>query len=333
MANEKVIEIFKAANVYDLDDLVNEMANRLSHKIVLENVFNIYEQVHEFGNIIIQKKVLEMIQKMENISIYKQSIKTINRSMMELILNRHITKIAENQLFDFLVDWTLEQIQDTNSVGLRETMGNLLYLVRIPSMDSKLFLNAPATSLIFTPQEVQDILYYQILDSKPVNGIVSHFQHLEKRFSKPLIFSGPNFPTFQNESTTVKTNKTHLVSLRNNLDICLNEIVLKSEDLTDLTLSIVIGEGGEEKEGNEILSTKMISLAHQYFIANLIVDCPLMKANTTYSIMVQFKETNLIYSKPSAKFEQRLSNQFKMIFESDERIQRAVRLTKLEVFV
>lgn len=154
-----------------------------------KNVFEIDEKTRSNPHPAVTEAISQVVQNFDNAFNHGLAEK-LNRQSVELILKQETLPIEELDLFDFLLDWTRIQAYKQGHTAansatgqvLKQTMGDLLYLIRIPALDSKSFLQRIARFELFNDQEVKDILYHQLLDAKPVNGIVWKFK-LEKRLN------------------------------------------------------------------------------------------------------------------------------------------------------
>lgn len=188
LTEDRLLDVFLASQVYELLELTDHVAERLAKTITRENVFEIEEKVRSYPHPIVSEAISEVVQSLPTEAFNHDLAEKLRKNSVELILKQDTLQIAELDLFDFLLGWTRVQAyrqghnQGNSATGhvLRQTMGDLLHLIRIPALDSKAFLQRIASFELFNDQEVKDILYHQLLDAKPVNGIVWKFK-LEKR--------------------------------------------------------------------------------------------------------------------------------------------------------
>lgn len=342
VTDEQLMNVIEAAEFYELEELACHLTSRLTESVTPKNLFTIFQNSRQIKSSAVRKMVHKIIQKDTKALLDTASIEFLDRSIVELILNQPILNIDEYRLFDFVLDWSRRQAQQMektpnnspNGESVRQTMGNLLYSIRIPSMDAKLFLDGPVTSQIFTAQEALDLISYQMSGLKPINRIVNRFKHLNSRYSTEVEFNGPTWGRWGNTMKNVLTNETRLSSFKSDFDFCLQEVVIVSDLVSKFNLSIL------DQKGVSIMSTESDPSEKQNnFVFNFVDDepCLSMQANTSYLLIVQFEEIELAHhlvSSDARNFERKHKlGKLLLKFATDHYVLKSVQFSSIKMLI
>ncbi len=96
----------------------------------------------------------------------------IDISTLESVLSRETLNCKEMHLFEATLKWAnaecLRKELEPTPQHMRAVLGNILYLIRIPTMSLDEFANTAAQCGIFTSQETIDIFLHYTAKNKPL---------------------------------------------------------------------------------------------------------------------------------------------------------------------
>ena len=318
--DDKLVDLLEAAKHYEMDSLVCKVEKRVMLGIRADNVFQMYEQVRKLENPAINRFIVLTLQSSHKFGEEKLA-ESLSRSSVELILSQPKLKLSETELFAFLLEWTQNQarrqrIESPTAEQKRKIMGDLLYLIRFPSIEPMQCLKMMTKSQAFSPQEMFDFVNYLTMDSKPVAGIVSRL-NLKQRFSASLMFEGP-FSSTWTGNRIVKQIKQIRLPFTTTVNVGLQEVVIFSAETSQFSLSIL------NEQGHEIASTTSVpSLEENIFSA--IFRHPIdMRANVKCTLVLTFDEikTELYEIEDVSSNYERKHRLGRMIFELERFIPR-----------
>lgn len=184
----QTLQVLHASKKFQLPVLSKVVIdNLITTKIDKTNVFEVYEQVNQYNETELNDKIDLIVQFKSDLLADEQTIATINRSSIDLLIKQPRLSVSELNLFEFTVAWANKQLEvegvfDKNPDMLRTIIGDALFQLRLPTLSVEDFIQAPMKSQMFSDREALDIMLYQIDKDKPINGIVNKF-HLQSRAS------------------------------------------------------------------------------------------------------------------------------------------------------
>lgn len=167
------------------------MIVRLLQMVRLENVFTIHEQTAQLGRKRIDEKIAKFVQQNTSSLLEDEQFEHCQRTSLELILSQPQLDVIELDLFDACVRWARavcarNNVADPTPKRLRETLGDLIYLLRLSSFTYKDFIDRPLSSGLFADREALAIICHLSSDakSKPKGETLARFDLRSRCFSR-----------------------------------------------------------------------------------------------------------------------------------------------------
>ena len=238
------LKVLMAAAKFELTELADIIVNDLIQGLNSYNAFSIYEQTHQLDLARLEKGISTLLQYNENCWLNEYNIQTLNRSSMKFLLSQPRLAVSESELFDLTLHWARVQIkkqtnQEIPPQMIRETMGDLLYLLRIPLLKTEDLMRGPAKSGLFSNEDILDIINYQTSAEHEKNGIVSQF-NLEPR-SIPQLISIKMIPAvvFDKSYRLDREYNSFSISFLSSFDFCLAGFRLESRKQLKMTVKVI----------------------------------------------------------------------------------------------
>lgn len=156
----------------------------------IDNALKMFEFFALFGKQEIMTRIGFFIQDNTLLILEHENFNLIRRHTLRYILSLHRLNAVEIQLFNACKRWAKAEcvrkgIQDPAPADLRIALSVDLFLIRIPTMSAKHFLQGPVASGMFELQEQSELFNYIISDIKPkaTSDFVSHFKLNERQWS------------------------------------------------------------------------------------------------------------------------------------------------------
>lgn len=155
----------KAADKYALPELVEATVDRLIRRTNLENVLQLHEQTCIFEHVRLAEHIAGFVRDETKALVESNSFTSASRSSLELILRQPQLQVVETRLFEACLRWAhaecaRKRVQPAKAAQLREALGELVYLLRVPTLSAADFQRVAAGSGIFTDEEQLDIYAY-----------------------------------------------------------------------------------------------------------------------------------------------------------------------------
>jgi len=165
-----------AAKKYMLPHLVRECRRCLLKSLDISNVFELLEQSLLLDEQKLKSDCLKLISVNAKDVLSGTEIKSVSRRLMEAILELETAQVSESIInYEAAVNWAKHQLQKAipgecpTDIQIRETLGDLLYKIRFPSMKPTDFAAISAGKNILTAEEKESIYYYLVTKEKTVN--------------------------------------------------------------------------------------------------------------------------------------------------------------------
>ncbi|KAH7702132.1 BTB/POZ domain-containing protein 6-A [Aphelenchoides avenae] len=104
----------------------------------------------------LQDKCIEVVDKNAVAVLASKEFLKLSASLLSRLLSRDTLEIGEMAVYNRAIDWAKERIREEGKSvspgAIRKTLGNLLYLIRFPTMDCRAFAKGPEAAKILTKQ-------------------------------------------------------------------------------------------------------------------------------------------------------------------------------------
>jgi len=92
-------------------------------------------------------------------------------ALQEIICLHFLALDSERQVYEYCMKWARHQLRETRNKcpsdeEIRDTLGNILYKIRFPTMTQKEFAEITAESSVLTAEEKDDVYVYMTLGKK-----------------------------------------------------------------------------------------------------------------------------------------------------------------------
>lgn len=178
---EHVIQTLIACQKYMYPQIAAALCDFKIRKIQTNSdVFEFYEQIQKYEFIELNNFLVATIQSSISNLIKDESFLNIQRSTLEFILKQSHLNVSEHDLFDACIRWTHAECVRNGIINpepdqLRQTLGDLLYFIRILLFTPQIFADIPCKSGIFTKNEMLEILLHLNSNKDLMNDFVSKF--------------------------------------------------------------------------------------------------------------------------------------------------------------
>ncbi|CAG7734320.1 unnamed protein product [Allacma fusca] len=190
-APEELINVLYAARKYDIPELEKKVSSHLEDLISLETFIPILEASLLYEQASLENKCWHCLEYNSDKFFHSEAFLQLRESTLDLILRRDCLSITELKVFNQVLRWAEVECQRKNldpgiSANIRHVLGNVLPLIRFPTMKSHEFADGPAASGVLTDQEVGSILLHICSTTrKPV----VYFESEHRRWRNPEIYS------------------------------------------------------------------------------------------------------------------------------------------------
>ena len=165
------------------DPFLKLVEQELVKTLSIENVLKVFEVLERFPKSEVLKDVCLFIKQNTLLILQHESFTQTRRSVVNWILSQPKLNAAEIQLFDAGFRWAKAEcarngIENAKPEELRKTLGEELFLIRIPTMSPRHFMKGPAASGIFSLKESNEIVDYIVASTKTnsTKDFVSRFE-------------------------------------------------------------------------------------------------------------------------------------------------------------
>ncbi|KAH7702131.1 hypothetical protein AAVH_18554 [Aphelenchoides avenae] len=154
-----VSSVLYLSKKYLLTNLYQQAVHFLVQLISASTVLHILPMSELFEEL--QERCLEVFDKNAKKLLASKEFLQLSPYLVGRILSRDTLEIDEMTVFKHAVEWAKERIREQGKVAtpaaIRAALGNLLYLIRFPTMDSGAFAKGPDATKILTKHECLDI--------------------------------------------------------------------------------------------------------------------------------------------------------------------------------
>ncbi|VDI01533.1 BTB/POZ domain-containing protein 3-like [Mytilus galloprovincialis] len=189
VSNDNVKEMLYASDKYMLSKVKRECETLLKKSAVSEHATKSLQTACEFHLDDLKEQSMEYIEQNTKKCLLSEHAISLSRICVEEILKSEKLNCSENDVCAFLLKWGIGQCEiaklELTAESIRETVGDLIFLIRFPVVDMEFFSKEIAESGLLTEAEVIDV--YQ-----------SHFGVKKKTF-----ISGPREPVSKKKIYTV----------------------------------------------------------------------------------------------------------------------------------
>jgi len=160
-----VLPLMYAAKKYLLSGLVKECVQMLWKSIEVETVCKILHHSEIFAESTLRDKCLSFIALKSRSVFATEGFLSLTHDDLRTVLHIQITSCSERFVFESCVKWARHQLEesgiDNPSDGeIRRILGDVLYLIRLPTMTMKEFTELAAHSEVLTADEKNDVFVY-----------------------------------------------------------------------------------------------------------------------------------------------------------------------------
>ena len=161
---DNVIPTLYAAKKYIIPHLAHACVEYLEANVDASNACLLLSQSRIFEEPELMQRCLGVIDLQAEEALQSDSFTDIDYQTLEQILGRDSLRARETMLFTAATKWAeaecTRQGSDVNSEQCRGVLGDVLYLLRLPTMSQKEFVEGPGESGLLSKQEVIDVFYF-----------------------------------------------------------------------------------------------------------------------------------------------------------------------------
>ena len=154
-----------------------------------EIFFDVYEETEKLEFSKLNSFFQNLIQSKTRLLLQLDSFLNIQKSTLKYLLYQPKLNISEPELFDACLRWSRAEcgrngIVDPRPDELRETFGDLVFLIRIFSFTTKTFIDGPGESEIFTNDELLEVILHLESNKRLMNSFVPKFNPKARSFEE-----------------------------------------------------------------------------------------------------------------------------------------------------
>ncbi|XP_063436664.1 BTB/POZ domain-containing protein 2-like [Mytilus trossulus] len=177
ITNNNVKEILYAADKYMLAAGKRKCETVLKQTAQSEHATKTLQTAYQYHLSDLKKESLDYIEMNTKACLLSEHAVNLSKDCLELILKSDFLDCTETDICQFILKWGKHQCElaklEPSGGNIRESLGNILYLIRFPNVEMKFFSKSVANSCILTSDEMVSI--YQ-----------SHFGETSKAFPHSL---------------------------------------------------------------------------------------------------------------------------------------------------
>ena len=163
LTGSNVMHVLYLAKKYMLPSLADKCGAYLQENLEASNVFSILPHAKKFDDQDLENLCWEVIEKYTEEAVTSDEFVTLERSLVESVVNKKVLNVKEAELFKAVDRWATKEIerQGLNPDGetKRKIIGEeLLKAIRFPLMSQKEFLSVVPDSNILTTKEIFDLM-------------------------------------------------------------------------------------------------------------------------------------------------------------------------------
>ena len=175
------------AKKYCVDLLTKLCSEFLIDNISPENACQIMEAAYRMSDSEIYEKCLSIIKKDYETCLKSESFTSLSKECVESLTALDDVFIKKEVLYEHVIRWAESECQrkklDVSWESKREVLGDIIYNIRFPLMDSKYFATKVAVTELLTSDEKIDILLYQTSEKELSS---THFKFVERTAKYPF---------------------------------------------------------------------------------------------------------------------------------------------------
>ena len=163
LSENNVMGVLYLAKKYMVLSLAENCTEYLQNNLDPSNVFSILPSAQKLGEENLVKRCWELIDEETEAVVKSDGFATIERSLLEVIVERDTLGIAEVELFKGVVEWATKESEKRGIVAdgqeMRKIIGErIIKEIRFPVMKQEEFASVVLDSKILTYDEVADII-------------------------------------------------------------------------------------------------------------------------------------------------------------------------------
>ena len=236
---ENVFDILYMAKKYLVHSVVEKCVKYLSQDVNVKRVLVILQHANKFGEEKLSRQCIKYICQHIKEVFKSEHFVELDPETLKIILNHDKLSIKEIELFKYVQLWCDNRLAHTERASedfneKRQLLGDVLHLIRFPTMSAVDFAENCVQSGLLTPEECCSILCYLIRKK----GIKEHDESLASELISPHGFSmkerlgNGNPRCFSRPLSGYGNNWSYGNDTLDALDFCTNEEI----DLAGVTL-------------------------------------------------------------------------------------------------
>ena len=219
---DSVLPLLYASKKYMLPALTAKCVRYLEANLTPDNVCLYYEHSILYDSSSLQKRCETFIQTRTNDIIQSPSFLEIPHASVKRILQFRKLAAEELTLFQMCNSWAKEECSrqelEPSMENRRQVLGDILYLLHLPSLPLKDFANVVSRAELLTAEEKCAI--YDYIASDDTSEVVEKLQFPTRRRSKPKPSVLRRFPNFS--KCNVYSGDCNILKVQ-----CDNDVILK----------------------------------------------------------------------------------------------------------
>lgn len=212
-----VMQVLYLAKKYILPSLVDRCTEYLEKILNVSNVFCVMTHAHNYGEKKLVKQCWKVIDKHAEEAVKTESFETIERSLLEEVVERNSLNIKEVDLFKAVDGWAAKECQrlglTADGSTKRSVLGDkIVKAIRFPVMKRDDFDNTVLKCKILTSKEAFTMVeYYNSVLTTPVEFIEAKRYGLRQqccRFNSVVLEAGNNpYHSYQRDCLYFAVNR------------------------------------------------------------------------------------------------------------------------------
>ena len=158
------MELLYIAKKYCVDQLAKSCLKFLKENISPDTVCQILEASHGISELEMYEQCLSFIQKNISACLKSKDFPTLSLKCLTDIIMKENFRVKEEDLYENLMRWAEAECQrqklDVSWENKRKVLGDILYKVRFPQMQSEYFSKQVAMTDLLTDTEKVDVMLY-----------------------------------------------------------------------------------------------------------------------------------------------------------------------------
>ena len=165
------LPLLYAAKKYLLDGLLKECVQMMQKSIEVETVCSILQQSVKFAENALRDECLQFIAITSRSVFASEGFLCLTHDVLSTVLDMATMSCSERTVFESCVKWARHQLRESGNDNpsdgeIRHILGDVLYLIRFPTMTAKEFAELAASSEVLTSEEKNDVFIYKATNKK-----------------------------------------------------------------------------------------------------------------------------------------------------------------------